>query len=406
MSQFFNKNILLGVSSSVAIYKACEIISLLKKEGATVRVIMTENATNFIQPALFEALTAQPCLVDTFAGTAVFDIHHISWAKWADLVILAPAGANLLAKAAHGLADDLLTTTLLATKAPILCAPAMNTAMLENPRTIANVSILKKDGWTFIEPDQGMLACGDLGKGKLASPETIIAEASNLFAQKQELSTIVKDLSGKTILVSAGPTREAIDPVRYISNGSSGKMGYACAQAAQERGARVILVSGPTNLPVPDGVTFCPIESAAQMYNEISTRFNQADWVIMAAAVADFTPAVVAAHKIKKSGEQQTLSLVPTKDILADLGQRKSAKQVLCGFAMETQNLLVNGQKKLKQKNLDMICCNPLKEEGAGFAVDTNHLTLITKTEQEELPFASKYELANQILDRLQSLNK
>lgn len=390
------KHILLGVSSSVSIYKSCELISLLKKEGAEVRVILTQNATKLVSPLLFESLTGYRCATDTFERTQTFEVEHISWAKWADLVVLAPATANLLARCVRGFADEMLTTTVLATRAPIVAAPAMNTAMYENPATQENLNKLRRRGWTIVEPVSGNLACGDVGVGKLADPADILHTMGCVLEPHHSLL-------GKRILVTAGPTQEALDPVRYITNHSTGKMGFACARAALDRGAEVTLITGPVHLPTPHGATRIDVVSAQDMYEQVLRVFPEVDWVIKTAAVADYTPAEPAEEKLKKNTEgRDSLQLRRTPDILRTLGERKHPGQLLCGFAMETEHLLENAREKLEAKNLDLICCNSLRQEGAGFGTDTNILTLLDREEEKtELEQKSKYELAHDILDKM-----
>ncbi|MFN2926337.1 bifunctional phosphopantothenoylcysteine decarboxylase/phosphopantothenate--cysteine ligase CoaBC [Lachnospiraceae bacterium YH-ros2228] len=393
------KNILLGVTGGIAAYKTCDLASMLMKAGALVNVIETENAAKFVTPLTFDALTHQRTVVDTFDRQHSYEIEHIALSDKADAVLVAPASADIIAKLANGLADDMLTTTILAMDRPKLIAPAMNTRMYENPVTQHNLDLLRGYGWEIIEPVSGHLACGTSGKGKMASPERLFLALDHAIAYQ-------KDLTGKRILVSAGPTREALDPVRYLTNHSSGRMGYAIAKIAADRGARVTLVSGPTELTPSPYVECIPIESAEEMFHAVSQRACAQDAVIMAAAVADFRPASVADNKIKKKeGESlSSLSLEGTKDILEWLGRHKPYHQLLCGFSMETEHLLENSRKKLEKKNLDLIAANSLKEAGAGFGVDTNILTLISKDKEEKLPLMSKEEAANVLLDRLFSL--
>lgn len=401
-----NKNILLGVSSSVAIYKSCELISLFKKSGATVRVIETAEAAKFIRPELFEALTSQPCASDNFERTGPFEVEHIEWAKWADILVLAPATAHLIARLANGLADDRLTTTALACTAPVVFAPAMNTNMYLNPLTQKNIKTLMELDWTKVEPAAGLLACGDVGVGKLADVDDIFAAVISVLKKRENLLTKeansdedCQDLKDKKILITAGPTQEAIDPVRFISNHSSGKMGYSFAYEAISRGAEVCLISGPVNIDRPDGVRIIDVVSACDMYEAVIKEFKACDYLIMTAAVSDFRPAQVNKHKIKKDGNsEKILSLVSNPDILMSLKKLKN-KQLVCGFAMETENLLDNGKKKLMEKNLDLICCNSLTEEGAGFGGDSNHIIVITNDGMIDLPMASKRKVAGKILD-------
>lgn len=385
------KTVLLGVSGGIAAYKSAALASMLKKLHADVHVLMTENATQFITPVTFESLTGNKCVVDTFDRNFQFNIQHISLAKKADAVLVAPATANVLAKFAHGLADDMLTTTVLACTCPKIVAPAMNTRMYENPITQDNLQTLRKYGFTIIEPATGHLACGDTGAGKMPEPE----ELCDWLLQAIQCE---KDLAGKKILVTAGPTREALDPVRYLTNRSSGKMGYAVAKAAARRGAEVTLVTGPTELPPPRFCTVVPVTSAADMFEAVTSRSDQMDVIIKAAAVADYTPLEVAGDKIKKSDTDLSIPLARTKDILGWLGEHKKPGQFLCGFSMETKDLLENSRKKLQKKHLDLIAANNVKVPGAGFSGDTNVLTLIAPDLEEELPLLSKDEAAHRLL--------
>lgn len=362
------KTVVLGVTGSIAAYKACDIISGLKKQGLNVRVILTEAGAKIITPLALEAMSGAPVVTNMFSREAPWEIEHISLAKAADLFLIAPATANFLAKVAHGIADDMLSTTILATRVPILVAPAMNSAMYLNPVVQENMAILEKRGYGFIRPASGRLACGDEGVGKLAAVEDIIAAAMAALYPRQ-------DLKGKRILVSAGPTRERIDPVRYITNRSSGKMGYAIARAAAERGAKVTLVSGPVTLTPPQGVELVNIVSSADMFEAVTSRFDACDALIMAAAPADFTPAKAVEQKIKKQGGGMELSLVNTQDILAAVGARKGGR-TLMGFAAESENLAENAKAKLQRKNLDFIAANDILAMDAGFGVDTNRVTL------------------------------
>lgn len=390
------KTVLLGVSGGIAAYKSAALASMLKKLHADVHVLMTENATQFITPVTFESLTGNKCVVDTFDRNFQFNIQHISLAKKADAVLVAPATANVLAKFAHGLADDMLTTTVLACTCPKIVAPAMNTRMYENPITQDNLQTLRKYGFTIIEPATGHLACGDTGAGKMPEPE----ELCDWLLQAIQCE---KDLAGKKILVTAGPTREALDPVRYLTNRSSGKMGYAVAKAAARRGAEVTLVTGPTELPPPRFCTVVPVTSAADMFEAVTSRSDQMDVIIKAAAVADYTPLEVAGDKIKKSDTDLSILLARTKDILGWLGEHKKPGQFLCGFSMETRDMLENSRKKLQKKNLDLIAANNVKVPGAGFAGDTNVLTLIAPDLEEELPLLSKDEAAHRLLTVIKS---
>lgn len=388
------KTILLGVSSSIAAYKAASLASMLVKQHADVHVLMTENATKFVSPMVFETLTGNKAPVDTFDRCFQFDVEHVSLAKKADVVMVAPATANIIAKLAHGIADDMLTTTVLACDCPKLISPAMNTRMYENPVTQDNLALLKRYGWQIVEPASGYLACGDTGKGKLPEPEVLLDWLLQTCACE-------KDMLGLRVLVTAGPTREALDPVRYLSNRSSGKMGYAIAKAAARRGAQVTLVTGPTALEKPRFMDVVDIVSAEDMFQEVTSRAAEQDIIIKAAAVADYTPAQVADDKLKKKDGDMSIPLVRTKDILAYLGQHRQPGQFLCGFSMETRDMLENSRKKLFKKNLDMIAANNVKEAGAGFAVDTNLLTLITREEELALPLMSKDEAAHALLTEI-----
>ena len=381
------KTVVLGVSSSIAAYKIANLASMLVKQHANVRVIMTQNATNFITPTTFETLTGQKCLVDTFDRNFEFSVEHVSLAKAADV-------ANVIAKVSHGLADDMLTTTFLACKAPKYLAPAMNTQMYENPITQDNLNICRKYGMHVIEPASGYLACGDTGAGKMPEPET-------LFEYILQELACEKDLAGKKVLVTAGPTREAIDPVRYITNHSTGKMGYAIARAAARRGAEVTLVSGPVDLKAPMGVKLVPVVSAKDMFDAVTSVSLEQDAIIKAAAVADYRPTVVGAEKTKKSDGNMNIELERTDDILAWLGAHRREGQVLCGFSMETQNMLENSRAKLVKKNVDMIVANSLRTAGAGFGTDTNIVTVITKDGAEELALMSKDQVAHELLNRI-----
>ena len=392
------KTVVLGVTGSIAAYKIANLASMLVKQHCDVHVIMTENATNFIHPITFETLTNNKCLVETFDRNFQFHVAHVSLAQKADVMLIAPASANIIAKLAHGIADDMLSTTALAFNKPIIVSPAMNTRMYENPITQDNLEILRKYNFKVVEPDTGRLACNDIGTGKMPSEQVLMDYIVKEIAYE-------KDLFGKKILVTAGPTREAIDPVRYITNHSTGKMGYAIAKQAMLRGAQVTLVSGPTSLTPPPFVDLVSIESAEDMLEAVTTLSDTQDIIIKAAAVADYKPATVATEKIKKKDEDDSsLSLVRTQDILSYLGANRKPGQVLCGFSMETENMLENSRKKLEKKNADMIVANNLKDSGAGFGTDTNVVTLITKDTVEELPIMSKEEVANQILTKLGSL--
>ena len=388
------KTVVLGVTGGIAAYKIANLASMLVKQHANVRVIMTQNATNFITPTTFETLTGKKCLVDTFDRNFEFQVEHVSLAEQADIFMIAPATANVIAKVAHGLADDMLTTTFLACRSPKYIVPAMNTQMYENPITQDNLNICRKYGMHVIEPASGYLACGDTGAGKMPEPET-------LFEYILQELACEKDLSGKKVLVTAGPTREAIDPVRYITNHSTGKMGYAIARAAARRGAEVTLVSGPVDLKAPLGVRLVPVISAKDMFDAVTSVSAEQDAIIKAAAVADYRPAVVGAEKTKKSDGNMNIELERTDDILAWLGAHRREGQVLCGFSMETQNMLENSRAKLAKKNVDMIVANSLRTAGAGFGTDTNLVTVITKDGAEELELMSKDQVAHELLNRI-----
>ena len=388
------KTIVLGVTGGIACYKAAALASALVKLHADVQVIMTTNATQFVAPLTFEQLTGNRALVDTFDRSFEHKVEHIAVADRADMVLIAPATANVLAKLANGLADDMLTTTVLACDCPKAAAPAMNTRMYENPVTQDNLTKLRGYGWEIVEPAVGRLACGAVGTGKLPEPEELVEVILHTLGH-------AKDLTGKRVLVTAGPTREALDPVRYITNHSSGKMGYAIAKAAARRGAEVTLVSGPTNLPQPNYMEFIPVVSAQEMYEAVTARAAEMDVIIKAAAVADYRPAQVADNKIKKKDGDLSIPLERTKDILGELGSRKREGQFLCGFSMETENMLENSRRKLVRKNLDLIAANNVKVAGAGFAVDTNVLTLISADGVKELPLLSKDEAADALLDEM-----
>ena len=393
------KTVILGVTGSIAAYKAANLASMLKKQHADVQVIMTQNATQFMNPITFESLTGNKCLVDTFDRNFQFQVEHVALAKRADLAIIAPATANIMAKLAHGLADDMLTTTLLACRCPRLIAPAMNTRMYENPVTQDNMDILRKYGFRIIEPAVGHLACGDTGAGKLP-PETLLLECI-----LDEIA-MEKDMKGLHVLITAGPTMEAIDPVRFISNHSTGKMGYALARVCRRRGAEVTLVSGKTNLEAPYGVTLVPVTSAQDMFEAVSSRAKEQDMIIKAAAVADYRPVAVAENKIKKSPGDMSIALERTTDILAWLGEHRREGQVLCGFAMETEHMVEHAKEKLTGKHVDMIAANNVKVAGAGFGTDTNVVTLITEDGVEELAKMSKEEVASRIVDALLRLRE
>ena len=391
------KTILLGITGGIAAYKAASLASALVKLHANVEVVMTENATKFIAPLTFEQLTGRKTMVDTFDRNFVHQVEHIALADRTDLVIIAPATANVCAKLAHGLADDMLTTTVLACDCPKLIAPAMNTRMYDNPVTQDNLQTLSRYGWQVITPAVGRLACGTVGTGKMPEPETLVQHILREIA-------LPHDLSGQKVLVTAGPTQEALDPVRYLTNHSTGKMGYAIARMAMLRGADVTLISGPTSLKPPPFVEMVPVVSARDMFEAVTSRSGQATMIFKAAAVADYTPASCSDDKIKKQESDLSITLRRTQDILQHLGANRRPEQVICGFSMETQNMLENSRKKLEKKRVDMICANNLKVAGAGFGTDTNILTLITAEDAEELPLMSKEEAAGTILDRALAL--
>lgn len=394
------KHILLGVTGGIASYKIANLASLLVKSGADVHVIMTENAANFINPITFETLTGHKCVVDTFDRNFEFKVEHVALAQLADVIMVAPATANVIAKLSHGLADDMLTTTILASRAPKIIAPAMNTGMYENPVTQDNIRLLQHYGMEVITPACGHLACGDNGAGKMPEPETLFQYLCKAVAHE-------KDMAGMKVLVTAGPTQEAIDPVRYITNHSSGKMGYSIAKACALRGADVTLVSGRTSLEAPLFVNTVPVISAKDMYEEVTSRSAEMDIIIKAAAVADYRPCNVADEKIKKKDDDaMSIPLERTDDILKYLGEHKKAGQFLCGFSMETQNMLENSKKKLQKKNLDMIVANNLKMQGAGFETDTNIVTMITEDQVFELELMSKEDVAFRLLDKILELKK
>ncbi len=390
------KNILLGVTGGIAAYKTADLASRLIKQHANVDVIMTENATQFITPLTFEALTHNRCTTDTFDRNHPWEVEHIALADKADALVIAPATVNCIAKLACGIADDMLTTTALACDCVKIIAPAMNTRMFENPVTQRNLNTLKELGYIIITPGDGYLACGTVGKGRMEEPLVIVEAIIHEVAFK-------KDLAGKNVLVTAGPTREAIDPVRYITNHSSGKMGVALARAAACRGANVTLVAGPMETPVPSYINVVRVNSAKEMFDEVTSRSEEQNVIIKAAAVADYTPKTVAEDKIKKSDKDTDLviELDRTQDILKWLGEHKKENQILCGFSMETKDMLENSRQKLIKKNLDMICANNVKVEGAGFGVDTNVITVITAKEEKQLDLMTKDEAAHRILDEI-----
>lgn len=388
------KTVLLGITGSIAAYKIAYLASALHKLHADVHVLMTENATNFINPITFETLTGNKCLVDTFDRNFQFQVEHVSIAKKADVVMIAPASANVIGKLANGLADDMLTTTVMACRCQKILAPAMNTAMYENPVVQDNIRKLQTYGYEVITPASGYLACGDTGAGKMPEPETLLE-----YILKE--AAFQKDLAGKKLLVTAGPTQEAIDPVRCLTNHSSGKMGYAIAKMAMLRGAEVTLVSGPTAIELPLFVKVVPVTSARDMFEAVTGLSDEQDIIIKAAAVADYRPKQVSEDKVKKKDDQASIELERTDDILKYLGQHKKQGQFLCGFSMETRDMLRNSRAKLEKKNLDMVAANNLKVEGAGFQGDTNVLTLITQDEEVSLPLMSKEDAALKILDKI-----
>lgn len=386
------KTVLLGVSGGIAAYKAAALASALIKQHAAVEVVMTKNATEFVTPLTFEQLTGRRVMVDTFDRNFSHQVEHIALAERTDLVIVAPATANVCAKFAHGLADDMLTTTVLACRCPKLIAPAMNTNMFENPVTQDNLKLLERYGWEIIPPASGRLACGAVGKGKLPEPEVLLDYVMRFLAMPH-------DLEGKRVLVTAGPTQEALDPVRYLTNHSSGKMGCAIAKMAMLRGADVTLVCGPLSVTPPAFVKTVNVVSAQDMFDAVTSLAPKSDLIFKAAAVADYTPAEYNDQKMKKSDNDLSIPLKRTQDILKYLGEHRTDGQVICGFSMETQNMIENSKRKLQSKNIDMICANNLKTEGAGFGVDTNVITVITESEVKELPLQSKESAANAILD-------
>ena len=388
------KTVLLGVTGSIAAYKIAYLASMLKKQQADVHVLMTRNATNFINPITFETLTGNKCLVDTFDRNFQFQVEHVSIAKKADVVMIAPASANVIGKLAHGIADDMLTTTIMACRCKKFISPAMNTNMFENPIVQDNLKILEHYGYEVIDPAVGYLACGDTGAGKMPEPETLL----NYILRE---CACEKDMKGLKVLVTAGPTQEAIDPVRYITNHSSGKMGYAIAKMAMLRGADVTLVSGRTALTPPPFVRVVPVVTARDMYEAVTSVSQEQDIIIKAAAVADYRPASVSDEKIKKKDDDMSIALERTDDILKYLGEHKPDGQFLCGFSMETENMIGNSRVKLIRKNLDMVAANNVKMAGAGFQGDTNVLTLITQDEEVSLPLMSKEDAAGKMLDKI-----
>ena len=391
MENLSGKTVLLGITGGIAAYKMANVASALRKTGAEVHCILTQNATQFITPLTFETLTNNRCIVDTFDRNFQYDVAHVSLAKKADVILIAPATANVIAKLAHGLADDMLTTTVLASRCPKLIAPAMNTAMLENPATQENLATLRRYGFTVIEPATGMLACKDVGSGKLPEPEVLCEEIYRVIARE-------KDLQGLHITVTAGPTQESLDPVRFLTNHSSGKMGYAIAREAMLRGADVTLISGPVALKAPQGVKLVHITTAQEMLEGVQAALPQTDVLVMAAAVADYRPAVVADQKMKKGEGDMSIPLERTGDVLGWVAQNRHPGLFVCGFSMETEHMLENSQKKRTKKKLDMIVANNLKTQGAGFGVETNVVTLITQDWVEELPLLGKDEVAGKLL--------
>lgn len=391
------KTVVLGVTGSIAAYKIANLASALVKLHADVNVIMTKNATNFITPITFETLTGNKCLIDTFDRNFQFNVEHVALAKRADIFMVAPASANVIGKIAHGIADDMLTTTIMASKCPKLISPAMNTNMFENPILQDNLKTLEKYGYEIINPASGYLACGDTGAGKMPEPETLLKYILRTIARE-------KDMAGKKVLITAGPTQEKIDPVRYITNHSTGKMGYALAENAMRRGAEVTLVTGPTAIEPPMFVNVVPVISAEDMAGEVIARAPEQDIIIKAAAVADYRPVNPSDEKIKKKdSEESSIALERTQDILKYLGSHKRADQFICGFSMETENMLENSRAKLAKKNVDMIVANNLKVKGAGFGTDTNVVTIITADDCKELNIMSKADVANAILDEILS---
>ena len=393
------KTIVLGVTGSIAAYKIANLASMLVKLNADVHVIMTQNATHFITPMTFETLTNNKCIVDTFDRNFNFDVKHVSLAKRGDLFLVAPCTANVIGKVANGICDDMLTTTIMATKAPVLFSPAMNTGMWENPVLQDNLKKLQHYGYHVIEPVVGRLACGDTGSGKMPSEETLLEHILLHLARE-------KDLKGKRLLITAGPTQEAIDPVRFISNRSSGKMGYALAKMAVLRGAQVTLVSGPVSIAPFAGIETVAVRSAQQMFEAVSERSAERDVVIMCSAVADYKPVSYSEQKMKKSDNDMSIPLTRTQDILGWLGDHKQAGQVLVGFSMETENLIENSRRKLTKKHADLICANSIASEQTGFAVDTNKVTLITQENVKELPLCTKEETADLILESIKDFIK
>lgn len=399
MTSLQGKSVVLCVTGGIAAYKAADLTSRLKKKGAEVFVIMTRSATEFITPLTLEVLSGNRVITDMFNRDFPWEVEHISLAKRADVFVIAPATANILGKAAHGIADDMVSTTLMATKAPLVIAPAMNTGMYDNPVVQENLAILRGRGARIVEPASGRLACGDTGRGKLADPADIVREI--------ERAATVQDLAGLSVLVTAGPTREAMDPVRFLSNHSTGKMGYAIAESALARGAKVTLVSGPVALDPPAGAEVVPVTSACDMRDAVMARLDTMDWVIKAAAVGDYRPAQVADDKMKKKNSELSVELVRNPDILAEIGSKKRPEQLVCGFSMETRDLVDNSRAKLEKKNCDMMVANNLKTAGAGFAHDTNVATLLYRDgTAEPLTLMRKDDLADIVLDRLLAISQ
>jgi len=391
------KTVVVAVSGSIAAYKSANLARLLKKQGADVEVLMTQNATNFINPITFESLTGHKCLVDTFDRNFEFSVEHVALAKRADAVLLAPASANVIGKLACGIADDMLTTTIMACTCPKIIAPAMNHNMFHNPVVQDNLRRLADYGCEIVAPAHGMLANGDMGDGRMPEESLLVEYVLRAIACE-------KDLAGKRVLVTAGPTQEALDPVRFLTNHSTGKMGYAVAAAAMRRGAQVTLVTGPVSIAPPPFVETVPVVSAQEMYEAVTARASEQDIIVMTAAVADYRPAKVAAEKIKKHDGELSVLLTRTPDILGTLGQARRPGQVICGFSMETENMVANSRAKLEKKHIDMIVANNLKEEGAGFGTDTNLVTIITADQEESLPLMGKAQVAHAILDRIMTV--
>ena len=399
MSPLEGKNVVLCVTGGIAAYKAADLTSRLRKKGASVYIIMTESATHFITPLTLEVLSGNRVVTDMFDRAFTWEVEHISLAKRADVFVIAPATANIIGKAAHGIADDMVSTTLMAMRAPIVMAPAMNTNMYENPVVQQNMELLRERGVCFAAPVSGHLACGDTGSGKLADPADIVRVIEDALTPK--------DLSGLSVLVTAGPTREAMDPVRFLSNHSTGKMGYAIAERARARGARVTLISGPVALTPPEGVEVVPITSALDMYDAVLSRLPRLDWVIKAAAVGDYRPATCADDKLKKKQDDMSVALVRNPDILKEIGARKNDHQTVCGFSMETRDLINNSRAKLEGKNCDMLVANNLRTAGAGFAHDTNVATLLYRDgSAESLDLMAKDSLADIVLDRMLAIHQ